>query len=163
MQPLRRADTAVHELVVYMINVRKALEAAARLPDPEDKSDTLIDPPSGTSARGQWEAFNRRYQLGYASARTDAFGGDLERIEFSGNDLVENSLFTSAVPVVRFRSCGLRRKEFDDRGYPTSYELLRIGRMAIFHSRYLAIRERTTAGDSGKSKLCYDRSTGSVL
>jgi hypothetical protein len=126
---LRRADTAVHDLVVCMINARKVFETAEGLPGPEDGPDPMRDPPSGPSARSQWEAFNRRHLLGYAAARTDAFGGTLERLEFSGEDLVENPLFTNAVPVVRFRSCGLRKRDFDDRGYPTSFELLRIGRM----------------------------------
>jgi hypothetical protein len=120
---LRKADIGVHTLILHMAEVRKAIERSKEgepvgpIPKPP-KDESLIE----------WKTFNQTYNLGYASARTDAFGGSLQKIEFEGEDLMAAPLFTDAFPVARFRNCGLRHKLVNDHGLLSSYELMRIGK-----------------------------------
>ena len=118
---LRKADIAVHELVVAMIHFR---DFASRTRTEVGRSPFAAKQRN----RDRLQEFNNRHTLGYGSARTDAFGGSLQRTEFEGDDLAAVSLFTEAVPVVRFRNCGIRRKTMGDAGFPGSYELVRLGK-----------------------------------
>jgi len=120
---LRKADIAVHELVLAMIQFRTFADQF----QPEAENPSFPSPPNAAAA-ADWKDFNNLHTLGYGSARTDAFGGNLQRIEFEGNDLAGVSLFTTALPLIRFRNCGLRRKALVDKGFPSNYELLRLGK-----------------------------------
>jgi|ERR1700733_276453 len=120
---LRKADIAVHELVLAMIQFREFVDNSRPTMD-----DAIPPSPLNAEAAAEWPTFNTSHTLGYGSARTDAFGGGLQRIEFEGDDLPSVSLFTTAIPVVRFRNCGIRRKTSDEKGFPGSYELLRLGK-----------------------------------
>jgi hypothetical protein len=120
----KKADIAVHELVLAMIQYRDYVKQPLR----QDEDDSTPPPPPNMEAAADWPGFNNYHMLGYASARTDAFGGSLQRIEFEGDDLASVSLFTAAIPLVRFRNCGLRRKMSGEHGFPGTFELLRLGR-----------------------------------
>jgi hypothetical protein len=120
---LRKADIAVHDLVLSMMDFHLAVVASV-----EGKSDARLPPPLNAEWTVEWQEFNERHTLSYASARTDAFEGALQKIEFEGEDLPAAALFAGAVPVVRFRNCGFRRKTSDEQGASSSYELLRLGK-----------------------------------
>jgi hypothetical protein len=121
----RKAEIAIHELVLAMVEFRDFTDRTHKKQEAED-----LEPPRPPNQESltSWIQFNDLHHLGYASARTDAFGGNLQRVEFEGDDLVAASLFREAIPVVRFRACGVRRKTLDTRGFPGSYELLRIAK-----------------------------------
>jgi hypothetical protein len=121
----RKADIAVHDFVLAMVEFRDFADKFQQK-QPGESSKPPI--PQNLEFAVEWHEFNDSHSLGYGSARTDAFGGNLQRIEFEGDDLAIVSLFISAIPVVRFRACGLRRRTLDDKGFPGSYELLRIAK-----------------------------------
>lgn len=123
--PLRKADIKVHELVLKFAESGKA-----RLEESTQNSlrDTSFSIEKPDHEQDEWTTFNSAYALGYAMARSDAFGGNLQKIEFEGDDLVTVSLFTDVIPFARFRNCGVRRRVLEDPGYPSSYELLRLGK-----------------------------------
>jgi|GEM_PF-3014719 len=121
---LRKADIGVHELVLALAEYRKTKNAEVVLDIPHH----AVQPSSASAGALEWDEFNANYALGYASARSDAFGRNLQKNEFEGDDLSMVSLFTEMIPFVRFRNCGLRRRIADERGFPSSYELLRLGK-----------------------------------
>jgi hypothetical protein len=119
---LRKADISVHDLVRLMTGFWTAI-------DGEGAGEVSHSPALPTEvSHAEWAAFNHEYTLGYASARTDAFSGNLQKLEFQGENLPSSSFFVEALPLTRFWSCGLRRKAVNDQGYPDSYEILRLGK-----------------------------------
>ncbi len=120
---LKKADIAVHELVLAMMQFRDFVKQSR-----QDEDDSHPPSPPNIESAGEWPDFNNLHTLGYGSARTDAFGGSLQRIEFEGDDLASVSLFTTAIPLVRFRNCSLRRKTSGEQGFPGSFEVLRLGK-----------------------------------
>jgi len=135
----RRADIGVHDLVKRMTEYWTAgansttglLGGFAGLPKDVDASE--------------WDSFNQMYVLGYASSRTDAFSGSLQKMDFQGENLPSSSFFVEAVPLTRFRSCGLRTSSPSDQGFGGGYELLRIGKSGfVSFSVPQSPRERLT-------------------
>lgn len=131
---IRKTDIDVHGLIGGMIEFRK-IAAQARHYDTSGEKTQDAGPL--TSERGlpvkdeisqEWKKFNESFDLGYAFARTDAFGGTLQKIEFTGKDLIEVPLFIDAFSVTRFRTCGLRKKIIDNHSLPDSYELVKIAK-----------------------------------
>jgi hypothetical protein len=119
---LRKADVAVHSLILGMAEFRRALEHSSA----GDSGRVLPAPPSAEDSQG-WHEFNLSHNLGYAFGRTDAFSGNLQKIEFEGDDLVAASLFVETFPVVRFRNCGIR-KCLGTKGMLASYEVVKLGK-----------------------------------
>lgn len=121
---LKKVDILVHELVVAISDFRKAN------PGPfESESELGVAPPEEPQDPAlEWARFNLTHALGYGFARSDAFSRNLQRVEFEGEDLTLVPLFVEAIPLLRFRTCGLRQRIFDERGFPSSVELLRIGK-----------------------------------
>jgi hypothetical protein len=121
---LKKVDILVHELVVAISDFRKANPGAI---EKDDEPVALPTEESQDSAI-EWMRFNHLHLLGYGFARSDAFGRNLQKVEFEGDDLTLVPLFVDAIPLLRFRTCGLRQRILDDRGFPSSVELLRIGK-----------------------------------
>jgi hypothetical protein len=121
---LKKADILVHELVVALSEFRSSGRYSSEMKGAQSESGGE-HPPQTTE---DWVRFNSLYALGYGFARSDAFGGNLQKIEFEGEDLSLVSLFVEAIPFLRFRNCGLRQRALDDRGFPSSVELLRFSK-----------------------------------
>jgi hypothetical protein len=134
---LKKVDIAVHELVVAIAEFRKTntVSVDVRVAPSDTVVEEVQDPAS------EWEHFNLSHALGYGFARSDAFGRSLQRVEFEGDDLTQAPLFLEAIPLLRFRTCGLRQRVLDERGFPTSVELLRLGK-AGFISFSVPVSER---------------------
>ena len=140
---LRRADISVDDLV-KRVTEYWTIRAEVSTGNPGG----LAGLPSDVR-ESEWKDFNETYALGYASARTDAFSGSLQKIEFQGDNLPSSSFFVDAIPLTRFRSCGLRRKAPNEQGFPGSYEMLKIGRSGFVsfavpfspHERHMRFRD----------------------
>jgi hypothetical protein len=121
---LKKADILVHELVVALSRFRKtALDSTIIDGGDPDSQDEGPQP-----SEDNWAQFNLAYALGYGFARSDAFSGNLQKIEFEGEDLSLVPLFVEAIPFLRFRNCGLRQRVLDERGFPSSIELVRVSK-----------------------------------
>ena len=123
---LKKAEILVHDLVVEVCaHIQDLMKLPSSEPQQMTKSVELSEQAE------QWLIFNRTYAIGYGFARSDAFSGNLQKIEFEGDDLSQASLFLNAIPFLRFRNCRLRQRAIDDRGFPSSFELVRLGRRAF--------------------------------
>ncbi len=128
---LRKTNIRVHELIESVTDARTKLDSVKPnigLPA-EAVSNMTLPPPIGSSVSfEEWEEFNQFHTLGYGAATTDAFRGELQKLEFSGDDLARVSLFTETIRFVSFRTCALRRHVLQSSGITTSYELLKMGK-----------------------------------
>ena len=114
---LRRAEIAIDELVLAIMQVRRAADG------------TVEAAPDDASIAGDaWEMFRESYSIGHAAAQTDAFHGDLNTVIFEGNNVSSTSLFSDAVPVVRFYRCGLLGRMADGSGFTSTSGMLKISR-----------------------------------
>lgn len=121
---LKKVDILVHELVVALSQYRKA--AVDSTTAGYRHSEAPFE--EGQQPDTDWVSFNSIYSLGYGFARSDAFSGNLQKVEFEGEDLSLVPLFVEAIPFLRFRNCGLRQRALDERGFPSSVELIRVGK-----------------------------------
>jgi hypothetical protein len=94
---IRKNEIHVHELILHMTGMDDGQPAQSSTDVESLEADLFVS----------------YYTLSFAAGRTDAFGEDLQKMQFYGDRISKATLFQDSIPLMRFYSCSLRNNGTD--------------------------------------------------